>query len=283
MLARMSDAGAMLAEGRYEAGWPLLEGRGEIYPDLVPPLPVRYPEWRGEPLDGKSIMVWVEQGLGDQIMFARFGRLLKERGARHVTLCCRPPLVSILRTVRGVDTVLGTPARQSVVLPRHDYWTRYFSLPLHLGITLSNLPNRPYLSADPGRLAQWRPAARIGLAWMTSATGANAAHKRLPDACAQRLLDHGAVSLHPEHTGAADFADTAAVIDQLDIVVSVDTAVAHLAGAMGKPVFVMLPAQGVDWRWMRGREDSPWYPSARLFRNEADWQAVTSRVLDALP
>src|SRR5262249_11753723 len=128
-----------------------------------------------------------------------------------------------------------------------------------------------------------RPGARIGrtgLVWRTSD-----ANRSLPDELARRLLDRGLVSLQPEDTGAADFAETAAIVDELDLVVTIDTAMAHLEGAPGKPVGVLLPARPLDWRWMREREDSPWYPTARLFRRgpEEDWAPVVARVAAALP
>ncbi|RAK60870.1 hypothetical protein DJ021_14145 [Phenylobacterium hankyongense] len=277
-LNRAALGAAYLAQGRYAEGWPLIEARIGLRPDLVPLVSPSFPEWRGEPLAGKSILVWVEQGLGDQIMFARFGATLAALGAR-VTLGCRPSLAALFRTIPGVDEVISVPVGAGVAVPRHDYWSRYFSLPYRLGTTLSTLPSAPYLSALSERPAP-TPAARIGLVWRTSPTGAAAARKSLPEPLAQELLALGAVSLHPEDTGARDFADTAAIVAGLDLVIGVDTAAAHLAGAMGKPVRLLLPFDA-DWRWMRDRADSPWYPSMRLVRQRTpgDWREVVDRVL----
>jgi tetratricopeptide (TPR) repeat protein len=273
---------ALLAEGRYADGWPLIENRVGLRPDLIPPCAASYPEWRGEPLDGKSILVWVEQGLGDQIMFARFASQLADRGAR-VTLCCNPLLTTLFGSLRGVDAVIPIPIGGSVRVPHHDVWTRYFSIPGQLGITLETLPAAHYLRAPVREIASQTPGGRLGIFWKPSQTGATAAAKTLPDPLARELLELGGVSLHPEDTGAHDFAETAAIVDRLDLVITVDTAVAHLAGAMGKPVWTLLPHRA-DWRWLKDREDSPWYPSARLFRQPApgDWGSVVSQVREAL-
>jgi len=281
--ARYVRGQALLAAGRYAEGWPLLEGRDRLSPGLIPPGPRSYPEWRGEPLQGRSVLVWVEQGFGDQIMLVRFVQVLKERGAGKVTLACRPQNAAVLATAPGVDEALAIPINAQVAVDRHDLWTRYFSLPLHLGITLENLPNAPYLSAPPDRVGRWAGYRGVGFAWRSSPTGLNAAQKSIPDALAHRILDLGAISLHPEDTGAGDFADTAAIINGLDVVVTVDTAVAHLAGALGKPTFILL-TEPADWRWMTVREDSPWYPTARLIRQQrpGDWGSVIDRVVAEL-
>ncbi|MFN3585757.1 glycosyltransferase family 9 protein [Phenylobacterium sp.] len=277
--ARYQRGQALLAAGRYAEGWPLFEGRERLAPGLIPPGPRSYPEWRGEPLGGRSILVWVEQGFGDQIMLARFAQVLKERGAGKVTLACRPQTVALLATAPGVDEALSIPVNASVAVDRHDLWTRYFSLPLHVGATLENLPTAPYLAAPADRLERWQDYRGVGFVWRSSPTGVNAARKTIPDDLADRILDLGAISLHPEDTGAGDFADTAAIISRLDAVVAVDTAVAHLAGAMGKPTFILL-AEPADWRWLTGREDSPWYPTARLVRQSraGDWSSAVERV-----
>ena len=276
-------AAALLAAGRYAQGWPLMEARIALRPDAVPPMTAGAPEWTGEaPLAGKSVLVWVEQGFGDQIMCARFAADLAARGAR-VTLACRPALAALFAAMPAVAHALPVPTGQAVAVPRHDLWTRYLSLPHRLGVTLETLSGAPYLRA-PAAVAEVPAGERIGLAWRTSPTGFNAQAKRLPDDQAQRLLARGAVSLHPEDTGAADFAQTAAIIERLDLVISVDTAVAHLAGAMGKPCWTLLPAEGLDWRWLRARRDSPWYAAMRLFRQTeaGDWSGVVDEVLAEL-
>jgi len=273
----------LLTAGRYSEGWPLMEARAPLHPDVVTPIRVNFPEWKGEPLAGKSILVWVEQGFGDQIMMVRFAKQLAEQGAR-VSIGCRPTLAPLFAEIEALHDVIPIDRNQRLTIGRYDYWSRYFSLPMHLGTTLESLPSEPYLRAPADRLARWTGYSGVGVMWRTSPTGFAAGVKTVPDDQAQRLLDRGATSLQPEHTGVTDFADTAAIIQQLDLVISVDTSVAHLAGAMGKPCWTLLPGESVDWRWMRDRQDSPWYPSMRLFRHRqaGDWSAVIDDVIAAL-
>jgi hypothetical protein len=277
---RFKQGVELLRQGRWAQGWPLLESRVRLSPDLIPPGPATYPEWRGEPLEGRSILVWIEQGLGDQIMFGRFARDLKARGAGKVTLVCRPPVAPVLATIDGVDAVIPVAVGGSAPIPRHQLWTRYFSLPWRLGVTVETLSGAPYVRAPNPR----PPRPGFGLVWRTSATGKLAKAKALPEADARRLADLGAVSLHPEDTGARDLGETADIIAGLDLVVTVDTAVAHLAGAMGKPTWILLH-RPADWRWLgENRDDSPWYASARLFRQRkaGDWTPVISEVVERL-
>jgi hypothetical protein len=283
---RLGLASLYLSTGRYAEGWPLMAARVSVNPDVVPPVNLPRPEWRGEPLAGKSILVWVEQGFGDQIQFARFANALKTQGA-HVALGCRPALADLFGTLAGADACIPIAVRGTISVATPDYWTRYVSLPEPLGVTLETLPAEPYLSAPADRRAQWagyRKTARVGVVWQASPTGFNAANKGLPDDLAQRLLDHGAISLQPQDTGARDFADTAAIIETLDLVVSIDTSVAHLAGAMGKPCWTLLPYIKCDWRWLRDRTDSPWYPGMKLYRQTRprDWRETVDQVLTDL-
>jgi tetratricopeptide (TPR) repeat protein len=283
----LAMGGLYLSLGRYAEGWPLLDARIALHPGVVPPISLSFPEWRGEALTGKSILIWVEQGFGDQIQMARFTRELKARGAARVTLGCRPPLAHLFSTLESIDVIIPVAAKARISVDTHDYWSRCFSLPGRLGVTLETLPAAPYLSAPADRRARWRGygnGARAGLVWQVSTTGFNTRHKLLPDAQAQRLLDRGVISLQPEDTGAADFADTAAIIEGLDLVIAVDTATAHLAGAMGKPCLTMLPYVHCDWRWLRDRSDSPWYPTMKLYRrtDRHDWTGTVDRVLNDL-
>lgn len=275
-------AGLCLSLGRYAEGWPLLAARIPLHPDVVPPIHLSFPEWRGEPLAGKSVLVWVEQGFGDQIQMSRFVAGLKARGAAHVTLGCRPALGPLFETLAGADTIVPIATGTSMRIGRHDYWSRYFSLPEHLGVTLETLPAAPYLAAPADRLARWSHiAGGIGVVWQASPTGFNAENKGMPAEAARRLLDRGAISLQPEDTGAQDFADTAAIIQRLDLVISIDTATAHLAGALGKPCWTLLPYVHADWRWLRDRSDSPWYPTMKLYRQTRprDWSEILDQVL----
>jgi tetratricopeptide (TPR) repeat protein len=282
-LAETSLAGLYLSVGRFAEGWPLLEARTRLHQRVTPGV-ANWTEWQGEPLAGKSILIQVEQGLGDQIQMVRFARDLKARGARWVTAGCRGPLAPLFLTAPGVDATLVLDAGRHATLERHDYWSRYFTLPRWLGTTEADLWRGPYLSAPEDRKARWRPDARIGVAWQASPTGFNGRNKSLPPEQARRLLERGAISLQPEDTGVKDMADTAAIVDALDLVISIDTSIAHLAGAMGKPTWTLLPALKTDWRWMRGRRDSPWYPSMRLYRQRTpfDWGPIIDEVLQDL-
>lgn len=267
---------ALLAQGRYAEAWPLQARRLEA-PGLGSPRPpLDEPEWLGEPLAGKHLLIVGEQGLGDQIMYARFA-LMARALAADVTLLCRPALTRLFRTSLGMR-VLGMAG--TVEAPDPDFWVMTASLPARFGITTQTIPGAPYLFAEP------RPTgARIGVATRGNPQHGYDALRSLPPDIGRRLLAlPGVLDLSPEATGARDFADTAEIVAGLDLVISVDTAVAHLAGALGKPVWILLPALGLDWRWMQGRRDSPWYPSARLFRQARphDWGPVLEAVEAAL-
>jgi len=263
----------LLRLGRYAEGWPEFEARRRNMAIQLTRPNLPYPEWRGEDLAGKHLVVVREQGFGDQIMFARFIPELVRRAAR-VTYVCSPNLVRLFEGL-GAELI---PASEAPPPSAADFWVADCSLGLRLDVTLENLPAAPYLAAAGNG------GGGVGLAWKASATGFNAGHKVLPDAFAARLLDLGARSLQPEDTGAKDFAETAALIAGLDRVIAIDTAVAHLAAALGKPTWILLPALDVDWRWLADRTDSPWYPSARLFRQApmGDWAAVIDQVVAAL-
>jgi hypothetical protein len=264
----------LLSQGRYEEGFRRFEARHALERVAKPALP--FPEWRGEPVAGKRILVWPEQGFGDQIQFARFAPVLKAMGA-DVTLLCRPQLARLFAGSLGVRVIAAAGA---VEFPDPDAWVMCCSLAGRLGATLETLPAAPYLRP----VSAWPPLSqgfKVGLATHGNPAFAEDHRRSLsPQAKAVlRDLPVGAVDLDPAVSGAADFADTAGIIDQLDLVVAVDTSVAHLAGAMGKPCWLLL-AHEADWRWLRGREDSPWYPSMRLYRQPrpGDWAAVVDRV-----
>jgi hypothetical protein len=270
--ARWGLAHALLGMGRYAEGWPLLRSRFVVARGEVKPASAVLPEWEGQPLAGKTLAVVYEQGFGDQIMMARFLPQIRAAGAT-VMLTIRPPLVNLLAPL--ADCVVPIELGQRVATPPYDYWTHFFTLPERLGVSLATLPSAPYLGTAEGGAGR----GGIGLFWRTGDEG-----RSLPATEAQRLLSYGLVSLQPEDTGAKDFAETASIIQHMSLVVTIDTAVAHLAGALGKPVWVLLPSHGVDWRWMRHREDSPWYPTARLFRGTPgdSWANVVDRVLASL-
>ena len=254
LIARDNLCLALLAAGDYREGF----GRYDVRFEREPPLRVErptlpYPEWRGEPLAGRSILIWSEQGFGDEIMYARFVRSLAALGAR-VSILARPPLA---RLFGGLPAQVIRAEGATRIAP-HDYWLMLASLPARLGITLETLPGEPYLPVAAER------GGGLGVMWVGRATP-DPLRSLPPEAGAELLALPGARSLHPEDTGARDFQDTAEIVAGLDSVITVDTAVAHLAGAMGKRTAILLPFRP-DWRWMWGRSDTPWYPTARLFR-----------------
>ncbi len=266
--ARFDLGCVLLAMGRYAEGWPLYELR---QPRLkFQRNRLTFGEWQGEPLAGKRLLIWREQGFGDQIMAARFLPLLD---AAAVTYMGPPQLRRLFAhlPVTYVEAGLGA----NPIAP-HDYWTLPLSLPHRLGVTAADLPRAPYLAASPAA-----PRGGIGVVWRGEARNANNVFRSLPPELAARLLAlPGAISLDPADTGAADFQATADIIAGLDLVISVDTAVAHLAGALGKPVWVLLARHAIDWQWPR-TATTPWYPSARLFVQPGpdDWASVVQAVV----
>ncbi|MFN3583133.1 glycosyltransferase family 9 protein [Phenylobacterium sp.] len=205
--------------------------------------------------------------MGDQIMFARFAARAASEGA-DVTVLTPTPLARLFRSM-PVEVV---EARGAAEFPDPDYWVMSSDIAGRAGATLETLPSAPYLSAQPGT------SSVVGVAWRGNPAFRNDANRSLPPDLGERLLAlPGAVSLAPEDSGARDFQDTAEIIAGLDLVVSVDTAVAHLAGALGKPVWILVPDLTTDWRWMQHRIDSPWYPTARLWRG-GDWRPVVEAI-----
>ena len=265
--------------------------------------------WLGEyPLARKTILVHAEQGLGDTIQFARYAPQLARSGAK-VVLEVQPELTALLSRLEGVASVIG----RGDALPPYDVHCPAGSLPLALRTEVSTIPaNVPYLAASEERIAKWRetlghlPSPRIAVAWSGRVDHANDRNRSIPFERFAPLLaaapgsfvsiqrelrggdgDGDALARLPNvtHVGdaLADFDDTAAVMALADLVISVDTSVVHLAGALGRPVWVLLPFQP-DWRWLLDREDSPWYPSARLFRQPkpGDWASVMAKMADEL-
>lgn len=231
-------------------------------------------EWRGGPLKGR-LFVLGEQGLGDEIHFARYGLELARAGL-NVTYVCSPILASLFR-----DAGLAVHARrvenEMPEMADGDRWVMAFDVPARAKLRLRNLPPAPYLQTPEAMVMR----GRIGVMTKGNAGHPQDYHRSLPPEAAERLLAlDGALSLHPHDTGALGFGITAKMIAGLDLVITVDTAVAHLAGAMGKPVWILLPAFATDWRWGREGDRTPWYPSARLYRQEVagDWAGVLDRV-----
>lgn len=261
-----------LAEGDYAAGWPLWEHRRGVPGMVRDPPKVEAPEWLGEPLAGKRLLIVGEQGLGDQLMNARFVLAAAALAGEAVFAAALP--------LHPVFQDLGLPVvdERSLDPKAFDAWVLLGSLPGRLGVTLETLPPPARLSVPAGA-----SGGGVGVA-PTGNPGHKAnLHRSLFGRDAERLLKFGR-DLRPEATGARDFAETAAIVADLDLVISVDTAIAHLAASMGKPTWVLLQAVETDWRWLRDREDSPWYPSVRLFRQRkaGDWTPVFRRIETAL-
>jgi Flp pilus assembly protein TadD len=295
----------------FDEGWRCYEARYDKRnprPSCgVPNLP--YPQWRGEDVKGKKIMLWHEQGYGDIVQFSRYAAVFKQKGAALVTFVCDAPLRDLLQTLKDADQIVSP--EEAMKLSAHDYWTLLFSTPIYYKMAVGTIPaDIPYLSALPDRIAKWatrlpKDKFKIGLVWKANANHKSSLERSLPGLHTLRDLwrvkdvffvslqkgDGEAEGLNPPaqqpllHLGTEieDFADTAAIVSQLDLVITVDTAVVHIAGALGKPVWVMLPFIA-DWRWMLDREDSPWYPTATLFRQsqEGVWSDVTDRIFGAL-
>lgn len=263
----------LLAQGRYGEGLAGYELRHAVLSPNRAPLPWSY--WRGEDLYGKHLVIFPEQGLGDQIQFSRFAPILQERGATITLLCAS----ALTRLFTSLDVPV-TAASGQVSFPDPDYCVWSNSLLRVAGPSVEGVPGIPYLHVAPRA-----SGARIGVAVRGNPSHPNDFHRSLPTAEVSRLLSlSGVINLDPSETGAADMLDTAQIVAGLDLVISVDTSVAHLAGALGKPVWVMLPDFNTDWRWMRGRPDSPWYPSARLIRQSTpgNWSDVVDRVIAEL-
>jgi Flp pilus assembly protein TadD len=301
--AHWGESFCQLLAGDFGAGWEKYEWRWRTGQAALRQF--LQPLWLGDQdVAGKTVLLHAEQGNGDTIQFCRYATVLAERGAR-VVLEVQPALKSLLSCLIGVQQVVAT----GEPLPEFDFHCPLLSLPLACGTTLQTIPARvPYLTPAPGLVQDWRTrlatdGPRIGLAWSGNKQHGNDRNRSIALRRLAPLLDCGAtlVSLqkgprdddrawlaeHPEvlrYSDFPDFADTAALISLLDLVISVDTSVAHLAGAMGKPVWILLPAVGLDWRWLLERDDSPWYPTARLFRQRAigDWDSVINRVADEL-
>ena len=268
---------------------------------------VTFPQWQGEHLTGQSLLIWPEQGLGDQIQFCRFLPILRAQGARRITLVCSAPLKSLLQRFDGANEVLSLSEVGNVAI--HDYWTFPLSLPLHCNTTPDNIPSAiPYLYADKARQSDFSiqlanvPAFKVGICWQGAKGYASDAERSPglePFKRLFKVIGATFVTLQPESrdlfltaAGSAaydlgheidsltpPFEETAALIMNLDLVITCDTSVGHLAGALGKPVWVVLPFVP-DWRWMMDREDSPWYPNTRLFRQtvRGDWADAFERV-----
>jgi tetratricopeptide (TPR) repeat protein len=293
---------AELAAGRWNDGWRHYEARWQTDNPLFAPRHPGVPRWTGEPLAGKRLLLFAEQGFGDTLQFCRYAPHLANAGAR-VVIECQPGLRALLQTLPGVAQVFepGDP------VPSADFALPMMSAPLAFGTTPETVPNGNngrYLFAEPSQIVPDSGLPRIGVVW-AGRSRSWADNRSLPaglladllGACgefawfnlqlepsddARRIIDSTEciTDLSPH---ISDFASTASLIESMDMVVTVDTAVAHLAGALGKPTCLLLPF-AADWRWLLGRNDTPWYPNTRLFRQQTpgDWPELIDRVATEL-
>jgi Tfp pilus assembly protein PilF len=306
---------ALLKRGDFERGWRELEWRFELSPDArASRIRRMLPQWSGEPLAGKTILLHAEQGFGDTFQFARFSPIVARRASpAKVVLATAPPLHRLLRSLEVVSDVVGVAAP----LPPADVQCPLMSLPLALGTTPATIPSDvPYLAAPPELVGAWRaklsgiPGRKVGLAWAGNKRNTHDRYRscRLNDLAAiiDAAADAGVILFSLQKGEGSeqlfelerfadrvidrtnelnDWADTAAFIDALDLIISVDTGIAHLAGALGKRVWTML-STAADWRYAHGAstDHSAWYPTMRLFRQETlhDWPGVAARVAAAL-
>lgn len=291
---------ALLLKGDFESGWEEYEWRWQSDTFLSPKRNFPKPLWDGTPLNGRTILLHTEQGMGDAMQFARYVPMVAERGGK-VILACQAELVRLFSTLPGPKRVVTYGE-----LPDFDCHAPLLSLPRIFGTRLNTIPAEvPYLDVEEELTRIWSerigqaPGPKVGVVWRGNPEQRVNRARSCPPDMLRALKDVPGIRLFSlqKETGGdgvpkgftdlsphlGDFADTAAAIQQLDAVVSICTSVAHLAGALGCPTWIML-AFAADWRWLQERDDSPWYPSVRLVRQQAlgDWAGVVKRVADAL-
>jgi len=295
-----------LLTGHFDTGWRHYEARFRAFgTDRSAYFSSEH--WSGEQnVSGRRVLVYSEQGFGDTLQFCRYVHCLKEAGA-IVILAVQPPLLPLLQTLMDVDELCGYESGKENQLPTHDYHCPLLSLPRVLGpFPCTNSPWVPYLEVPESYREKWRNKLpgnrlrRIGVAWSGFPGQKNDRNRSMALGCLAPLFEVDAdfyvlqtdirttdrsvieefSNLHDMSPYLRDFADTAAVVEQLDLVVSVCTSIAHLAGAMGAPLYVLL-CHAADWRWQLECSDSPWYPTARLFRQPSpgDWNTPVTHLV----
>ncbi|MGH8781602.1 tetratricopeptide repeat protein [Paraburkholderia sp.] len=307
--AHMNRALVRLTLGDFARGLPEYEWRFEVTTPSASDAPMALPRWRGEPIDTRTVRLYAEQGFGDTLQFIRYMPEVAKRAAR-VILEVQPALIPLVESVARASRV-HLVARGDAC-PKADLQCALPSLPLALGATVDTIPSRtPYLEVPPAYRRKWRGSLgghakrKIGIVWSGSLQRQE--NRALPLAALDPLFalegidwivlqpeltadDAAALDAHPRAASIhrfgsriGDFADTAAIVERLEAVVSIDTSAAHLAGALGRPLWLMLPF-AADWRWFTRDARSPWYPSARLVRQSrpGQWDDVVATVAQAL-
>src|SRR5262249_39764638 len=306
--AHLAKSFLLLLQGNFEEGWAEYEWRWKF--NKIPMYQGPVPRWDGSARDRQTILLYAEQGYGDMLQFVRYASLVKQRAAR-VLLACPESMIPILSTCRDIDGLLAA----GTALPAFDAQAPLLSLPGIFGTTLETIPgNVPYLEADPKLVEHWREQLRhltgfkIGIAWQGDTKFIWDRWRSIPVEIFASLAGQRGIHLISLQKGPGreqaqhltrkirliDFADrldgtsgafmdTAAIMNSLDLVITSDTAVAHLAGALGAPVWVAL-SYAPEWRWLRERENSPWYPTMRLFRQDrpGNWEGVVERMIGEL-
>lgn len=306
MHSRFDLSEILLLQGEFNRGWREYRFRYKMEHTLMISRHVQTPRWEGQSIKGKTLLIHDEQGYGDTFQFLRMVAWARERSGARVILEVNPDSYSLAKRCAGYDDIitLGT------IPPAFDFHCELMSLPLAMGLQLRDLPgSTSYLSADPARIEKWRarlaplPRPLAGLVWAGRPTHTNDARRSMALSDLAPLAQEGVTFVALQKGPAAeqaktpppgmalvslsdeidDFEDTAAILTLLDVLVSIDSSPVHLAGALGRPAWVMLPFVP-DWRWLLGREDTPWYPSVRLFRQQAhgEWGPVLASVAAAL-
>tara|TARA_R110002095_G_scaffold2261_2_gene9441 strand:+ start:4143 stop:5918 length:1776 start_codon:yes stop_codon:yes gene_type:complete len=304
-MAEFNLATMRMLQGDLAAGWQGYERRVDIDPTSQPSYPG--PRWQGEPLEGKTIFLWCEQGFGDTLLFMRFAIELKRRGAARVLLLCQTELAELLKGIPEIDQILI----EGDEIPRFDYQSPLLSVPLHLKTSLETIPvGVPFVVPDPERQLYWHDTLskyegkKVGLNWCGNLKFSRNEFRSVPlqtflplkEVDGVQLVSlqqvNGLEQIEPlkeswnllqpgseYQTEAGSFREAAALIQNLDLVITTDTAIAHLAGSLGVPVWILI-SKIPDWRWLLDRTDNPWYPTARLFRQEklGDWEPVMAEV-----
>lgn len=301
----------LLLQGKFDTGWKEFEWRWRTPRRLEMLQRLNKPAWRGDDIAGKVLLIHADEGFGDTLQFVRFLPLVAKQSRARIVLQCQHELARLLESAPGVERVVDVVRVGDF---EFDFHCPLLSLPGLLHSDLSSIAKQPapYIRADRDLSSRWKTriestgdSLRAGIAWAGRPEHANDRNRSLPlealaplaqvpglhlvslqkGISAEELQRAKRAGLNPSDWTAdlTDFAETAALIDQLDLVIAVDTAVAHLAGAMGKRVYLMLPFVP-DWRWLLDRTDSPWYPSMTLFRqpSRGDWDSVVKAVVKQL-